>query len=316
MKLLCRESRTRSELELWAGQKKLVFAQFFFWNAGSPLQKSLEGLYRMILWQVLRDSPSIIPELFPDIWRDLEHEVDIRFEPESFDMTDIIAAFERMTNSKNSFSNSRYCFLIDGLDEFDGDHWKICKSLHTWTSSGDVKICFSGRPYSEFEQLFPHNHLRFRLQELTAPDMAEFVRSELGGDERFTRVKDSDDRYSRLVDSIVTRADGVFLWVRLATRSILPDWETGTRLHNWKADWTRFQMALPPCFNLCWTLSIYPIVDELLRRSCFSATPSRQIPHICTTHLNNPRSFIPFWTTSSMIHRMARGCTMETLSIV
>ncbi len=37
MKYLCHHPRTRQELECWAGEKKLVFAYFFFWNSGDEL---------------------------------------------------------------------------------------------------------------------------------------------------------------------------------------------------------------------------------------------------------------------------------------
>lgn len=65
MKFLCRHSRLEDELKQWAGSKKLVFASFFFWNSGDHEQKTLGGLYRSLLFEILRQCPELIKEAFP-----------------------------------------------------------------------------------------------------------------------------------------------------------------------------------------------------------------------------------------------------------
>src|SRR5436305_10637811 len=57
MKLLLDHEKTKRELEHWAGNKQIVFAHFFFWRSGGELQRSLEGLYRSILFEILIQSP-------------------------------------------------------------------------------------------------------------------------------------------------------------------------------------------------------------------------------------------------------------------
>jgi hypothetical protein len=47
------EERTRDALKVWAGQKKLLKPAFFFWNAGAEMQKSIGGLIRSLLHQIL-----------------------------------------------------------------------------------------------------------------------------------------------------------------------------------------------------------------------------------------------------------------------
>lgn len=44
MKFLSDHSQTPAILEQWAGAKRLVTASFYFWNAGSAMEKSHEGL--------------------------------------------------------------------------------------------------------------------------------------------------------------------------------------------------------------------------------------------------------------------------------
>jgi len=46
--------RTSKDLERWASGKLLVRASFFFWNSGSEIQMSQEGMMRSLLYQCLR----------------------------------------------------------------------------------------------------------------------------------------------------------------------------------------------------------------------------------------------------------------------
>jgi len=219
MKFLTNDTRTKEELESWAGDKTLVFARFFFWNPGTKLQKSLEGLYRAILWEILKAYPEIIHEVFPaEVSSDQSRE---RLASSPFEFSALESAFGLLARNKTIFETHMICFFIDGLDEYDGDHWKLAKSLHKWSRSSSLKICVSSRPHNEFERSFTNPNQLLRLQELTRSDMEKFVQDEFFGDERFLDAREKDDGYCQLIRNIVDRADGVFLWVRLVTRDLL-----------------------------------------------------------------------------------------------
>ncbi|KAM7185540.1 hypothetical protein V8F33_012350 [Rhypophila sp. PSN 637] len=47
-------------LQVWAGESPLLIARFFFWNAGTLLQKSREGLLRSIIFGLLRQSQPLL----------------------------------------------------------------------------------------------------------------------------------------------------------------------------------------------------------------------------------------------------------------
>jgi hypothetical protein len=68
MKFLVDHPRTREELDHWAADRQLVFAHFFFWQSGEKLQRSLEGLYRSILFATLKQCPDLIQEVFPEAY--------------------------------------------------------------------------------------------------------------------------------------------------------------------------------------------------------------------------------------------------------
>lgn len=69
MKYIQGHPKTRRDLQLWAGDKELVTASFFFWNLGSALQKSHNGLLRSLLLDVLERHPYLIPSIFPELCR-------------------------------------------------------------------------------------------------------------------------------------------------------------------------------------------------------------------------------------------------------
>jgi hypothetical protein len=257
MKFLSQHSRVRKELESWAAEKRLVFAQFFFWNSGEKLQMCLEGLYRALLFETLKQYPDLIPDIFPEEWNALDSATS-KFESPSFRITEIKAAFTKLI-SKRTFPKHRLCFFIDGLDEYDGDsldHWELANSLQNWASSTDIKICVSSRPHTEFMHTFSDSpKFRLRLHELTRNDISLFVSAMFEGDTNFDRVKDV---YMNLVRDIVGTANGVFLWARLVVRSLLE----GVGHHD-------SQSALQEKLN-----SIPKDLDELFAKLLGSINPS------------------------------------------
>ncbi|KAI0865075.1 hypothetical protein F4860DRAFT_500765 [Xylaria cubensis] len=63
MKFICSHPMTMKSLQEWAGSKRLVTAEFFYWSAGTVLQKSREGLLRSLLFEILRKCPELIPRV-------------------------------------------------------------------------------------------------------------------------------------------------------------------------------------------------------------------------------------------------------------
>jgi hypothetical protein len=217
MKFLCEHPNLKKGLQKWAGDKHLVFAKFFFWSSGDQGQKSLEGLYKSLLYEILNQCPELIKDAFPNYWsstmihRATWSEAPLRF-AELKKAMDVIVG-------KHSFPSHRFCFFIDGLDEFEGDstdHWDLARKLESWAKSVDVKICVSSRPYLEFLEAFDGNH-RMHLHELTRSDMRRYTSAMLAKEPKFDST---DAQFAGLTSRVVENADGVFLWVRLVVRSL------------------------------------------------------------------------------------------------
>jgi hypothetical protein len=218
MKFLCQHPRLHKELEAWSGDKKLAFAKFFFWNSGDKEQRSLEGLYRSLLFETLKQCPELIKEAFPVHWEEARMNPTLR-EGVPFLLSELKQAMNLIVGQPK-FSDRRLCFFLDGLDEFEGDstdHWELALTLQKWALSENVKICVSSRPHTEFLDVFDSN-LRMQLHELTRGDIYRFTYAMFEKEPLFSGA---DKTFSEIVSEIVDRADGVFLWVRLVIRSLL-----------------------------------------------------------------------------------------------
>ncbi|KAJ0415404.1 hypothetical protein BJY00DRAFT_265446 [Aspergillus carlsbadensis] len=216
MKFLAQSPLVKKELEAWAGGSPLIFVRFFFWNSGDATQMSLEGLYRTLLFETCRQKPDMIPHLFPEIWRDPA----LGSAPIHLD--EVKAAFNRLIKEVSS-SESYFCFFIDGLDEFAGDevdHWRLAQDLQSWTAQAEnIKVCVSSRPHIPFVRSFGYElNRQISIHELTWLDISEFTIAMFEKDPNFHRIRDT---YKELTIEVVNASDGVFLWARMAVRSLL-----------------------------------------------------------------------------------------------
>lgn len=225
MKYIANNDETIKRLDTWAGESKLLHASFFFWRTGSPLQKSFKGLYRGILWEILRQCPGSAERVFPRFvlrkTGDISTATTHRPEPE---LHELEAAFQTIVNTPALLQHRKICLFIDALDEYEGDYWKLGKCLAQACDSANMKICVSSRHYNEFQDLFVDSgraHTWVQIHDLTRMDMTRFATDELEGDERFGGVRSDDPRYGSLVSDIVERAEGVFLWTKLVIRQLL-----------------------------------------------------------------------------------------------
>ncbi|KAK4494230.1 hypothetical protein PRZ48_014528 [Zasmidium cellare] len=218
MKYMSDNKTTRDVLEAWAGKKKtLVTASFYFWNAGFPMQKSQQGLIQSLLFQIMRKFPDLIPQAVPQRWAAGET---FYQHPDPWSQRELSDALTFILSHNDM--NARFCFFIDGLDEYTGDHYELVQYLQLLVESKAVKLCVSSRPWNAFTSAFGDLEDRtLVLQNLTRADMRGYVQGMLEQDARFLKLVKTDDRAHELATEIQERAQGVFLWVFLVVRSLL-----------------------------------------------------------------------------------------------
>lgn len=203
-------------LRIWAGGMCLVRAHFYFWNPGQQMQKSLEGLLQTLLYHILKACPDLIPILCSGRWSALSQSDD-NAQTASWTLTELRNAFKLF--KAQPFVTTRFYFHIDGLDEYHGDCWEVIETLQDLSTTSNVKLCLSSRPWNEFQDAFGRsNPNMLQLHDLTREDIEMYARENL---QSYIRPANFEPTlFAYLLRDIVTRAQGVFLWVRLAIRSL------------------------------------------------------------------------------------------------
>ena len=219
IKFLCTHHRTREYLQQWAGPNVTpIVADWYFWSSGSPMQRSQEGLLQSLLYQILIRCPELIPIVCSTRWED-DSAYDAKNEP--WTREELSNAFDAV--ACQTLSSIRFCFFIDGLDEYDGLPSDIIRVLKRLASSPSIKLCLSSRPWNEFEGAFGDGRCdgTLSLHRFTRRDIERFVKDILEKDESFSNAERSDPRYKIFVQDVIDKANGVFLWVQLVVTSIL-----------------------------------------------------------------------------------------------
>ncbi len=75
-----------------------------------------------------------------------------------------------------TFSKYRFFILIDGLDEFKGDHQELVDLVADISSVSHIKICVASRPWIMFQDAF-RTTPSLMMQNLTRRDIVTFTRT-------------------------------------------------------------------------------------------------------------------------------------------
>jgi hypothetical protein len=245
MGYLYEHSMTRELLAGWSGSINLDLAAFFFWNIGTPDQKSQVGHLRTLLHNILSRHRDLIRLALRDRWKDelrnLGHSqfIEVDFE---WNLHILQKAFD-VIRSQNHL---RVCLFIDGLDEYEksgeGSYSDMISLFERLTASGTFKACLSSRPWLVFEVSF-RSCPTLQLQHLTRPDIVLYINDKLASHERMTEIRIRDPEESdSLIPEIVSKASGVFLLVKLVVKSLIDGFTNKDRI----SDLHKRLLLLPP----------------------------------------------------------------------
>ena len=214
MKFLYSSSLAKMYLSEWAGGDVCNIGDYFFWYLGSSEQNTQAGLARALLLQILSRHPSLVARALPNMWKEAGKAKDDMAPPSDAEMKH---AFEVIADCRRL---SHFCFFIDGLDEYSGSVREGIAFLRRLVSNPRIKVVVSSRPIPECVAEFG-GLPSLRLQDLTYKDISAYVESTIGADDYMKRLLMKDSEGSRqILNDLVTKASGVFLWVVLACRSL------------------------------------------------------------------------------------------------
>lgn len=210
MNFICQDLRTGKALKKWAESCEILCPTFFFWNAGTELQKSARGLLRSLVYQIIEKAPGLMPVLTRSI-RPSQHEL---LQIPTWSEKRLHETLQNLLGEKQT--SYCVCIFIDGLDEFNGSHDKLLNLIRGLRQNINVKFCLSSRPNRSFQNELGSSAM-LKLQFLTKPDIRSYVSGKLSAAPRDTSLVLYDSRFiARTANAITEKAEGVFLWVALA----------------------------------------------------------------------------------------------------
>ena len=224
MKYLSNHFETLSALQAWSGKSQLCIARFYFWNSGTELQKTQEGLLRLLLFQILTQHPELIPATCAGRWKDQRGEILRSSHWTTMELSQCLKDLKRFLNDSPEPAPFKFCFFIDGLDEFKGNHQELIGVLDEIAASAHIKLCVSSRPWLPFEDAYGLDKQRkLSMQDLTARDIEAYSRDKLASSipASLSTSPLGKKHYEEIINEITARADGVFLWVVLVVQSLL-----------------------------------------------------------------------------------------------
>ena len=208
MKFLANHSKTRLLLNEQSSENQVIIVSYFFWLAGSSMQKSLKGLLCSLVYQILQGDPTILDRIclsgskrYVSDWSEAE-------------LQDL---FRTVVDNLSC----SVCIFLDGLDEFneDDDIETLLDLLENLAANNRLKFCLSSRPEIAFESRLSQ-HKQVQLQNLTHNDMELYIQDKLQKfHDRYTSIDKQE--MERIVKAMTQKADGVFLWVHYVLSSVL-----------------------------------------------------------------------------------------------
>lgn len=242
MKHVTRQANLASLLQKWARYGKVVICRFFFWNSGSKLQKSQEGLLRTIFYQIFHSCPELILGLLPERCKHTSGD-DNTTDWTLMDLLQLLNRFVAM-----EFMRTSFCIFIDGLDECGEDLLDLIAILQSMKNNR-IKMCLSSRPWNCFEEAFGQDKRRsIRLEEHNRADILRFVNDTISSSPGFRKLRQVDPECSSLINEVVDKAQGVFLWVFLVTRSLIRGLTNGDSIHTLRVRLRKLPPELEPYF--------------------------------------------------------------------
>ncbi|KAL9023178.1 MAG: hypothetical protein Q9196_007352, partial [Gyalolechia fulgens] len=220
MKYIVHEDLTSELLANWERGTDLLVVTFFFWHTGSTLQKSLEGLLRSLLYQIAHQWPGLVGFLDGHNGKGSGEAVVSRtLRLPNWTEQRLLVLLKRFLEQKPD--PITICAFIDGLDEFIGDEDTLLDIIRVFSKAPRCKICVSSRPEQAFREEF-RLCPKLRVQDLNQQDLERMIDQRLIPRLATYRSTSQDsDRLRRMVESLIEKSSGVFLWLDLVIKDLI-----------------------------------------------------------------------------------------------
>ncbi|KAL2202083.1 purine and uridine phosphorylase [Sarocladium strictum] len=229
-----------------------LFASFFFHNRGVELEKSVVGMYRTLLLQLFTGYPDLL-----DVLNDFSFQT----------VGSVVRQCPSLQTLQNLFKEAllslrgrAFVCYIDALDEGNvQDVRDIVSFFQNMATHPGIRtkrlfrVMFSSRPYPFVIRRWLGTHFALEQAEGHRRDLEHYVQHHL------------QDAEPIIIETILEKANGVFLWVKLVSRVFFEDYLSQSRpcdlerlrdtpnelkdlfqdmLERDKSNWDEFSMAM------------------------------------------------------------------------
>ncbi|KAH0499693.1 hypothetical protein TgHK011_006868 [Trichoderma gracile] len=220
MKLILQHETLLVALSQTPGSLRPLLVKYYAWHPGSTLQKSLDGLKRTIIYQALHEWPELAPSVTPRRWAFCQVLRSTSGLPTwtSWGIEESMAALLSLCGK-----TIKLALFIDGLDEFDTPPTEIVDFIRHITErcGSGPKVCAASRPWREFQDEFSRGPM-LQMDLHTQQDMRSFIDKNFANNHGFIEQQQLyPQAATQLLDDILERANGVFLWVSIVTQLLL-----------------------------------------------------------------------------------------------
>jgi len=249
MSFVLQHPHLQKHLRVWAQDLPLVVASYYAWVAGANLQKSIEGLMRTVLYQVLSRNPCLVQPVAARRWALFTTLRSVAVTP-NWDLRELEESFEALLSECDK--SLRLVLFVDGLDEFESLPAKVIEFIqHTNTRRG-IKMCVAGRQWTEFNDAFRANPM-LRMQDINMADIKHIVKTKLEGNAGFSELRRIFPLETmHLINEVAKKSNNVLLWVTIVIKALLTALTEGDGLAELQATIDRLPSSLADLYDAIW----------------------------------------------------------------
>jgi hypothetical protein len=304
VKYVLDDPRTVAHLQIWSAGSPMIVAGCFLWSSGTDMQMSWMGLLQSLLFQILHKHPAQlkrIPYLFSNRWKRSEL---FGSDSHAFTSSELSQAFRCLVSD----INTKFFFVVDGLDEVDGDYSELADLLIQVATLPNIKVCTASRSWLIFEEKF-ESQAKLRLHDLTQLDIKMFVSKQLSENLRFCELASvmPEDAHQKQTD-VANKASGVFLWVHFVVQSLITGLRDGDTIIELQKRISVLPSDLEKLFNTMID-SIDPLYFEQASTLFQIVRAARNPPTLLTLSLADS-------TLEAAIHAETRPVSDDELSFL
>lgn len=191
------------------GRPKTLLAAHFFWRAGSGMQQNFKGLLCSLVFQLLEQDKRCLVHLMKNT-----PGISAKRSDSDWSVPELRRSLLALLNE----CSRPVCVFLDGIDEVNSsdEQFAVLDLINELGHAPSLKLCVSSRPEPMLKKRlgqFP----QLKLQDFNDNDLYAYACDRLGV--KGTKIPGSPLDSSMVYD-LVKKAEGVFLWIRLAVTSI------------------------------------------------------------------------------------------------